>query len=160
MLLTAKRCAVGSFFIMGAIMEAIFYMNTENRNKIDKLLVNGTEYNITPRAELDLENPVLYLSFNPLDNFNYVKLDNKYYFINSAFMERFNYWRVNLSLDVLNTYKDQINNCTCTIIESENPNANKIDCVMSDDYAVKTLNLNDVFDRSGKMYLTTVFKGA
>ena len=133
---------------------------TENRNKINKVLQNGTVKDLTFRNNFDVENPIIYLSFDPIaSGFNYVEIHNKYYFIDSVDFVRYNYYHVNLSLDVLKTYASDIAICRCTIIESENPNANKIDCVMGDTFNVSKIPLNDVFDYNGKIYLTTVFKG-
>lgn len=133
---------------------------TENRNKINKVLQNGTVKDLTFRNNFDVENPIIYLSFDPIaSGFNYVEIHNKYYFIDSVDFVRYNYYRVNLSLDVLKTYASDITICRCTIIESENPNTNKIDCVMGDTFNVSKIPLNDVFDHNGKIYLTTVFKG-
>lgn len=141
-------------------MNCTFYLCTENRNKINKTLTAGTVKALTFRNNFDVENPIIYLSFDPIANgFNYVEIDSKYYFIDSVDFVRYNYYRVNMSLDVLKTYASAIANCTCTIIESENPNANKVDCVMGDDFNVSETALNDVFDHNGKIYLTTVFKG-
>lgn len=141
-------------------MNCNFYLMNENRNKINKVLQNGTVKNLTFRNNFDVENPIIYLSFDPIaSGFNYVEIDSKYYFIDSVDFVRYNYYRVNMSLDVLKTYASAIAVCRCTIIESENPNANKIDCVMGDDFNVTETALNDVFDHNGKIYLTTVFKG-
>lgn len=141
-------------------MNCTFYLCTENRNKINKTLTAGTVKALTFRNNFDVENPIIYLSFDPIANgFNYVEIDSKYYFIDSVDFVRYNYYRVNMSLDVLKTYASAIANCTCTIIESENPNANKVDCVMGDDFNVSETALTDVFDHNGKIYLTTVFKG-
>ena len=141
-------------------MNCTFYLMTENRNKINKVLENGTVKNLTFRNNFDVENPIIYLSFDPIaSGFNYVEIDSKYYFIDSVDFVRYNYYRVNLTRDVLKTYASAIAICKCTIIESENPTPNKIDCVMGDDFNIKTLALADVFDRNGKIYLTTVFKG-
>lgn len=142
-------------------MNCTFYLMTENRNKINKVLENGTVKDLTFRNNFDIENPIIYLSFDPITSgFNYVEIDSKYYFIDSVDLVRYNYYRVNLTLDVLKTYASAISICRCTIIESENPNANKIDCVMGDTFNVSKIPLNDVFDYNGKIYLTTVFKGA
>ena len=141
-------------------MNCTFYLMTENRNKINKVLQNGTVKDLTFRNNFDVENPIIYLSFDPIaSGFNYVEIHNKYYFIDSVDFVRYNYYHVNLSLDVLKTYASDIATCRCTIIESENPNTNKIDCVMSDTFNVSKIPLNDVFDYNGKIYLTTVFKG-
>lgn len=141
-------------------MNCTFYLMAENRNKINKVLQNGTVKNLTFRNNFDVENPTLFLSFDPIVNgYNYIEIDAKYYFIDSVDFIRYNYYRVNLTLDVLKTYASAIAICRCTIIESENPNANKIDCVMGDTFNVSKIPLNDVFDHNGKIYLTTVFKG-
>ena len=142
-------------------MNCTFYLCTENRNKINKTLTAGTVKALTFRNNFDVENPTLFLSFDPIaSGFNYVEIDSKYYFIDSVDFVRYNYYRVNLTLDVLKTYASAIAMCRCTIIESENPNANKVDCVMGDTFNVsKIIPLNDVFDHNGKIYLTTVFKG-
>ena len=141
-------------------MNCTFYLMTENRNKINKTLTAGTVKALTFRNNFDVENPTLFLSFDPIaSGFNYVEIDSKYYFIDSVDLVRYNYYRVNLTLDVLKTYASAIAICKCTIIESENPSANKIDCVMGDTFNVSKIPLNDVFDHNGKIYLTTVFKG-
>lgn len=141
-------------------MNCTFYLCTENRNKINKTLTAGTVKALTFRNNFDVENPTLFLSFDPIaSGYNYVEIDAKYYFIDSVDFIRYNYYRVNLTLDVLKTYASAIAICKCTIIESENPNANKIDCVMGDTFNVNKISLNDVFDHNGKIYLTTVFKG-
>ena len=55
---------------------------TENRNKINKVLQNGTVKDLTFRNNFDVENPIIYLSFDPIaSGFNYVEIHNKYYFI-------------------------------------------------------------------------------
>ena len=100
-------------------MNCTFYLCTENRNKINKTLTAGTVKALTFRNNFDVENPIIYLSFDPIaSGFNYVEIDSKYYFIDSVDFVRYNYYRVNMSLDVLKTYASAIANCTCTIIES------------------------------------------
>ena len=64
---------------------------TENRNKINKVLNNGTVKNLTFRNNFDVENPTLFLSFDPgASGFNYVEIDTKYYFIDSVHFMRYN----------------------------------------------------------------------
>ena len=144
-------------------MTVNFYNSTENKNKINKTLINPTVKDLTLRNNFNFERPIIFLSFNPLENnLNYLEFTDlqKYYFIESVDVIRKNYFQVNLKLDVLKTYADDITELTGTIIKSENPDDKNIDCEMTNNFNLTEIKINDVFDHDGKIYLTTVFKGA
>ena len=143
-------------------MTVNFYNSTENKNKINKTLINPTVKNLTLRNNFNVERPIIYLSFNPIENnLNYIEFVEmqKFYFIESVDLIRKNYYQVNLKLDVLKTYANNIKELTGTIIKSENPDNKNIDCEISSDFNLTEININDVFNHNGKIYLTTVFKG-
>lgn len=148
-------------------MNITFYELTENADKISKTLSGGITKTINLKRDFDIINGVLYLSFNPLDmtienenkkfNYCYITELKRYYFINRVDFIRFGFYRVILSIDVLKTYETEIKALTPIIIQSENPQDNKIDCVMSSETTETVYNLTDVFDSNGKLYLSTVF---
>ena len=148
-------------------MNITFYEMNENADKIGKTLTGGFSKTINLKRDFDIINGVLFLSFNPLKtqvenetkHFNYCFITelNRYYFIKRVDFIRYGYYRVILEIDVLKTYETEIKALTPVIIQSENPQANKIDCEMSNDTTETQFNLTDVFDSNGKLYLTTVF---
>lgn len=148
-------------------MTITFYEMTENADKIAKTLPGGFSKTINLKRDFDIINGVLFLTFNPLNtivenetkHFNYCFISelNRYYFIKKVDFIRYGFYRVLLEIDVLKTYETEIKSLSPVIIQSENPNNNKIDCEMSSDTTELTYNFNDVFDDTGKLYLTTVF---
>ena len=78
----------------------------------------------TPRDDVSLTNPSIiiewdyYLGFN----FNYVYISkwNRWYFVNSVDIIRKNVYRMNLHVDVLNSYATDIKNQTAFISRNEN----------------------------------------
>ena len=143
-------------------MNITFYKMTDNVNKIDKTLNEQTKLTDTIylKHEVDEKRPVLLLTYNPLkSDYNYCYIDffDRYYFIESVENVRYGLYRITLNVDVLKTYATTIKTYTLEIIESENPNSNKIDCEMSENTSELVFNLNDVFDHNGKLYLSTVF---
>lgn len=139
-------------------MICTFYTCNDNNTKITKTLLNPVEKNLKIRNSLDFDDPILLLSFNPLtQNLNYAKIENIYYFIKNADIYRNRLYKVSLHIDVLMTYADYIKSLTGNITTSENPNSDFVNTDMSTSTVTKEFALNDIFDHTGKIYLTTVF---
>lgn len=69
----------------------------------------------------DINNPSLQLrSLDFNDNFNYAKINSRYYFINGVESMTNNVWIVHLKLDVLATYKTEILNTTAFVSRAGN----------------------------------------
>lgn len=108
-------------------------------NKVNKTFTKVLEKNVRFKRDFDKQKPVLVLMLEDLDGVNYVKLDNRYYFIDDTTNLNSQHLRVNLSLDPLMTFKDYIMNNALYVFASDKP---------SDDLSslpVKTTTVNHKF---------------
>lgn len=101
---------------------AVLYNMTCERNKIDKTehLTRYLQIKGVFRSAVDVENPLLTLQLDAYPAFNYVYLPffNRYYFVVGVRNISKNIYEINLKVDVLYTYKEQIKNCLAEIIRS------------------------------------------
>lgn len=101
---------------------AVLYNMTCERNKIDKTrhLTRYLQLKGVFRSAVDVENPLLTLQLEAYPAFNYVYLPffNRYYFVVGVRNISKNIYEINLKVDVLFTYKDQIKNCLAEILRS------------------------------------------
>ena len=104
--------------------QIVFYNYTGENNRIDKelyltpmLTIDGTLKN-----ECSVTSPTILIELNTYPNFNYVYLPffDRYYFIDSIDVVRTNLWRINLVIDVLYTYKNQILELEAFVDRNEN----------------------------------------
>lgn len=121
-------------------MKAIFYSINDDKNKLEKNLVNGYETTILLKRGLDslIDIEISILSDTIL-NYNYVYIEElqKYYFINDITLQRNNYFICKCTEDVLMSFKDEIKKQEIEVNESENViNNNKTD-YQSDDVFTK-----------------------
>lgn len=94
-------------------MKLILYSIDDDSNVINKTLGVGLEIDIEIRAQDDISNVVLMLAkINGVDfkKFNYCFIDgfDRFYFIDSISNVNGLLWKLNLSCDVLETYKADI----------------------------------------------------
>lgn len=105
-------------------MKINFYNYTGKKNVIQKTLDNPTVKDILLKNDFsEIETSIL-LKDNI--SFNYLELPTlkRFYFIKNKTILRTDLIRIDLSLDVLMTYKENILTSKAVIIESENPNIN------------------------------------
>ena len=92
-------------------MKITFYSTNDGENVINKTLVKGVTITIHLKRETDILNPVLTLT-NGVDykqyNYCYIDFLNRYYFIRTVRQLNSILFHVELSCDVLETYKDKI----------------------------------------------------
>lgn len=118
-------------------MTIIFYKMTDDKNKINKNLVNGyTLQNVYFKKSMNENTPYLILKGVNLNDYNYcfiVEL-NKYYFIDSVTLDNNFNIRLDLKIDVLMTYKTIIEKSHLNIIECEKEyiNNQKADSIKND----------------------------
>lgn len=101
-----------------------FYTSTANPKKLDKsadLVAIGTAKTLHAKHEVDILNPVFAVDYNTTllpANYCYIAEFNRYYFItiSTDTAQRIN---VRGTIDVLNTYANQIKLCPATIIRAE-----------------------------------------
>ena len=100
------------------------YQNSSENNRIDKTeyLTSVGEIEGYLRQETNIINPTIVIEYNKVIDFNYIYIStfNRYYFVNSVSSVRTNLWRIELSVDVLMTYKDTILNYECFVSRNEN----------------------------------------
>ena len=89
-------------------MLVTFYKTLDNKNVINKTLSDGTEFNLSMRNDTDLENPVLKMVTDVAAfNYCYIPYFNRFYFVERV-TRNGKLFHVELSSDVLETYKSEI----------------------------------------------------
>ena len=69
----------------------------------------GVEFDVTLKNGTSIYNPVFTVNgFSP--DFNYVRWDNRYYYINNVVIDRLNLYTLSCNIDVLATYRNEIFN--------------------------------------------------
>ena len=100
------------------------YQNSAENNRIDKTeyLTSVGEIEGYLRQETNIINPTIVIEYNKVIDFNYIYIStfNRYYFVNRVSSVRSNLWRIELSVDVLMTYKETILNYECFVARNEN----------------------------------------
>lgn len=94
-------------------MQLVLYKNISSDNTLNKVLTNGTVFNINLKRETDILNPDLFLvKLTGVDynDFNYAEIVElkRFYFINSITMVNASLFKLECSTDVLETYKTEI----------------------------------------------------
>lgn len=102
-------------FFYGEFMQLILYKNTSPANTLNKVLTDGTVFNINFRGEVDIINPSIPLvRLTGLDyrEYNYAEIVElgRFYFIDSIDSTNARIETLNLKTDVLETYKQDILN--------------------------------------------------
>lgn len=95
--------------------------NFSKRNNSTKLPSdNGTSVNVTLKGDTSMYQPTFLLS-NTKTNYNYLKWDNRYYFINDVVKTTtLNLWELQCTIDLLGTYKSDILNTNAYVLYSTN----------------------------------------
>lgn len=95
-----------------------FYHTDNPQNTIGKTLTQLTNKDITLKANTDLINPsLLFKNENFNKEVNYMKMLDRYYFVELKFIRSNTLVILNCDLDVLETYKDLILDSQADIIE-------------------------------------------
>lgn len=92
-------------------MEIIFYKVSDSDNTINKTLLSPKTEKITLRKRVDILNPQLLLKFDETIfdyNYCYIPELERYYFMRSIDSVNNQVWKVELEIDVLETYKSTI----------------------------------------------------
>lgn len=95
-----------------------FYHTDNPQNTVGKTLTQLTNKDITLKADTDLINPsLLFKNDNFNKEVNYMKMLDRYYFVELKFIRSNTLVILNCNLDVLETYKDLILDSQADIIE-------------------------------------------
>lgn len=95
------------------------YQNTAEQNRLDKtdyLTEVGTIYG-TFREPTSITDPSITIESGSVPNFNYVYIDSfkRYYYVTNITSIRKNLWQIDMSVDVLMSYKDAILQCPARV---------------------------------------------
>lgn len=97
-------------FLIGENMKLILYKCDDAKEVIGKAFYSPLEFNITLRGDFDIINPTLKLKLSSKPDFNACVISglNRTYFIDSVESLNNEVWQLNLSCDLLETYKAEI----------------------------------------------------
>lgn len=103
-------------------MEIRLYKYTGSPNVISKTLNAYKSIDGYMSNDLDIDNPTIRLTSYTLDyNYVYIPVLKRYYYINDVTIDPNGVYILNLSIDVLMTFKDEILNSTI-LVTATNPN--------------------------------------
>ena len=144
-------------------MTVIFYKYDSIKNKINKTLSNGLTINdVVIQNDFDITDFELLIknnNFNSEYNYCYIQDLRRYYFIESVEKMNGTIYKIRVSVDVLKSYANDIQNISAIITKSENPDNNFVNCEVSENYTNEVINLTDNFNHSGNLILVTSLGG-
>lgn len=98
------------------------YKNISGENVVDKNIQLIYEINGVLREGTNILSPTILVDTTNIDislaNYVYIENFKRYYYITSMNVERNNLWRMNLRVDVLMTYQNEIKNLECLVSRS------------------------------------------
>ena len=144
-------------------MTVIFYKYNGIKNKINKTLSDGLTINdVVIQNDFDITDFELLIkdtNFNSEYNYCYIQDLGRYYFIESVEKMNGTIYKIRVSVDVLKSYANDIQNISAIITKSENPDDNFVNCEVSENYISEVINLTDNFNHSGNLILVTSLGG-
>ena len=124
------------------------YNTTDENVKLDKTLTNKIELTGVLREPATIINPVVNIQAAalPTSNYAYIPDFGRYYFINNITALRNNLFQLDMSVDVLMSYKDKIKELLVTVSRQEN---------VYDDYLVDNMLPLANYEQVETVILTT-----
>ena len=102
-------------------MTVTLYKNTSDKRNLNKNLSEIKSVSATAKGEINIISPTLILEYFSNDfNYCYISDFNRYYFVNSITLIPGHRVQINLTIDVLMTYKEEIKNLTVNVLRYEN----------------------------------------
>lgn len=121
-------------------MNAITYKNNSSYNTIGKDLEQLNVIELKYFKDLETSRPMIIINLQNMNDFNYIKIENKFYFVESKTKKPNGLYDVYLKVDVLETYKDEILNTMVTIKQATDYNK-----YLPDDYKNEELREIDIY---------------
>lgn len=108
-------------------MEISLGTNNSEKNKIGKSVVWGMTVSGTLKDETSVTDPAVIMEVkNPtLYNYAYIPEFNRYYFISDMVSVKNRLWRITMHVDVLESFKNQINDLNVILSDSQITGANE-----------------------------------
>lgn len=149
-------------------MQIYLYKTKSDKRSLEKILENEIEYECELKEATSVQNPVFLIKTSSnISNYNYayIPLFSRYYFINEIQSIRNNLWSITASVDVLNTYKNEIKNCECLELRTSKTSNKYLvdaDTVVENDRDIETVRMNgyDILGNfTGNMHYVLVCAG-
>lgn len=141
------------------MIDLILYSINDGDNVINKNLVNGVTIPINLKQGFDVINPDIVLN-GDYRGFNYAHIPslNRFYFINNVEQLNLRLVKLNMTCDVLETYKSEILNLNAIFIrDSKDGDYVNIEA-SSDNMIINTFKSDITLERDSNIVLTTVSK--
>lgn len=105
-------------------MEIILYNTKSPNNAINKVLENPLKYEIRFKGKCDIKHPVIVLKslVDIKSNYCYIAKLERFYFITNITIQPNNIFQLDLEVDVLESFKDDILKSKCLIVKQEDTN--------------------------------------
>ena len=136
-------------------MKLEFFHTDDSSNTINKTLTKISEKDVTLKASTDILAPrMVFLAKDFSTTINYMKMIDKYYFVDLQFIRNNSLVIVNSSIDVLETYKDIILNSQADIIKKSSAGNIKQENVLPTTIS-KTFNSDKTLTKSSSIIMIT-----
>lgn len=136
-------------------MKLEFFHTDDSSNTINKTLTKISEKDVTLKASTDILAPrMVFLAKDFSTTINYMKMLDKYYFVDLQFIRNNSLVIVTSSIDVLETYKDNILNSQADIIKKSSAGNIKQENVLPTTIS-KTFNSDKTLTKSSSIIMVT-----
>ena len=136
-------------------MKLEFFHTDDSSNTINKTLTKISEKDVILKASTDILAPrMVFLAKDFTSTINYMKMLDKYYFVDLQFIRNNSLVIVNSSIDVLETYKDIILNSQADIIKKSSAGNIKQENVLPTTIS-KTFNSDKTLTKSSSIIMVT-----
>ena len=136
-------------------MKLEFFHTDDSSNTINKTLTKIREKDVTLKASTDILAPrMIFIAKDFTSTINYMKMLDKYYFVDLQFIRNNSLVIVNSSIDVLETYKDIILNSQADIIKKSSAGNIKQENVLPTTIS-KTFNSDKTLIKSSSIIMVT-----
>ena len=136
-------------------MKLEFFHTDDSSTTINKTLTKISEKDVTLKASTDILAPrMVFLAKDFTSTINYMKMLDKYYFVDLQFIRNNSLVIVNSSIDVLETYKDIILDSQADIIKKSSAGNIKQENVLPTTIS-KTFNSDKTLTKSSSIIMIT-----
>lgn len=142
-------------------MDAIFYTVADNDNALEKTLESALMASVLLLNPTSILNPTIRVRIGNVTEFlkrNYCFIETlqRYYFIDGVTIERGGIATLELSIDVLMTYKDSIKQATAEIVKSDSGVFSQINYQEKNEVTILKYTGNNVFNGKSLVLVSAV----
>lgn len=117
----------------------------------------GTQVDVNLKGGCDILAPIFILNYSGVPSFNYCLFQGRYYFVSDIKSIRQDLWEVSCNVDVLGTYKADIQSMTPYVLYYTHNNTQIVDQRLSTKTSITIDSSTETFDNlgSGQSYMIT-----